>query len=41
MSPRKHPTLLHHRIRIFATLLALALLGLAAFYAWKLYTLAP
>lgn len=41
MSPKKRPVLLHHRIRIFAVLMALALLALAALYAWKLYTLSP
>lgn len=41
MSSKKRPVLLHHRIRIFAVILAVALLGLAALYALKLYTLAP
>lgn len=41
MNPKKRPVLLHHRIRIFAVLMALILLGLAALYALKLYSLAP
>lgn len=39
MKPKSKKLLLHHRIRIFAALLALLLLALAAFFAWKHYRL--